>query len=195
MREMDTMNKEQLGSVMPPMALPVCLVGANVRGRPNYCTLAWFTMIDDVPPTIGLIMAKERMTKEGIMENGTFSVNIPNTSMAAATDYVGIVSGHEQDKSEVFESFYGKLGTAPMIKEAPVTMECELHKVVEFETTDMVVGKILEVYADVGVMRNRSPDASVLDPLMYLSGGASYLGLGKEVAEAFKVGKTYHPRK
>jgi hypothetical protein len=44
-------------------------------------------------------------------------------------------------------------------------------------------------------MRNRSPDASVLDPLMYLSGGASYLGLGKEVAEAFKVGKTYHPRK
>lgn len=195
MRTADPMNKEQRGSVMPPMALPVCIVGANVEGRPNYCTLAWFTMIDDVPPTIGLIMAKERRTKKGIVENGTFSVNIPSTGMAVATDYVGIVSGNEKDKSEVFDSFYGKLGTAPMIEEAPVTMECELLRTVEFDTTDMVVGKIVEVYTDTGVMRGGSPNASILDPLMYLSGGASYHGLGDEVAEAFKVGKTYRPRK
>jgi flavin reductase (DIM6/NTAB) family NADH-FMN oxidoreductase RutF len=29
------------------------MLGANVEGKPNYCTIAWFTMIDDEPPTIG----------------------------------------------------------------------------------------------------------------------------------------------
>ena len=185
------MTKKELGMTMPPFALPVCIAGANIDGRPNYCTLAWFTMIDDIPPIIGLVMAKERRTKDGILENGTFSVNIPSAGMAAVTDYVGINSGHETDKSEVFESFYGKLETAPMIEECPLTMECELLKIIEFETTDMVLGKIVGVYAEEGVFNERSPDAGWLDPLMYLSVGSTYHRLGEKVAEAFKVGKTY----
>ena len=32
-----------------PIALPICLWGP-MSGRPNYCTIAWFTMIDDEPP-------------------------------------------------------------------------------------------------------------------------------------------------
>lgn len=185
------MTKKELGMIMPPFALPVCIAGANIDGRPNYCTLAWFTMIDDIPPIIGLVMAKERRTKDGILENCTFSVNIPSTQMAAVTDYVGITSGHETDKSEVFESFYGKLGTAPMIEECPLTMECELLKTIEFETTDMVLGKIVGVYAEEGVFKENTPDAGRLDPLMYLSVGSTYHRLGEMVAEAFKVGKTY----
>jgi flavin reductase (DIM6/NTAB) family NADH-FMN oxidoreductase RutF len=98
---------------MPPLALPICLVGANVDGKANFCTIAWFTMIDDEPPTIGLVMGKERRTKDGIMENKTFSVNVPGTELAVPVDYCGIRSGYKVDKSEVFRTFYGKLKTAP----------------------------------------------------------------------------------
>lgn len=185
------MTKTSRGKVMPPIALPICLLGANVEGRPNYCTIAWFTMIDDEPPTIGLVTGKDRRTRDGITENGTFSVNLPSADMAVPVDYVGITSGRKEDKSGVFRSFYGKLGTAPMAEECPLTMECELKKVVEMEGTDLIIGEIIEVYADEQAYHGSEPDAIVLDPLMYLSSAAAYHRLGERVADAFKVGKSY----
>ena len=41
-------------------------------------------------------------------------------------DYCGLVSGEKTDKSHVFDVFYGSLKTAPMIKECPVNLECQL---------------------------------------------------------------------
>jgi flavin reductase (DIM6/NTAB) family NADH-FMN oxidoreductase RutF len=177
---------------MPPIALPICLVGANVEGRPNFNTIAWFTMIDDEPPTIGLVMGKQRRTKDGIVENKTFSVNIPRTELAVPVDHCGITSGYKVDKSEVFRTFYGKLKTAPMVDDCPLTMECTLKQIVEFEGTDMVVGEIVEMYTDDGIIRaDGRPDPTALDPLMYLSTGAAYHRLGDRIADAFKVGKAY----
>jgi flavin reductase (DIM6/NTAB) family NADH-FMN oxidoreductase RutF len=185
------MTKHPRGSRMPPLALPICLLGANVEGKPNYCTIAWFTMIDDEPPTIGLVTGKDRKTKDGIIENRTFSVNLPSADMAVPVDYVGITSGREEDKSAVFRSFYGKLKTAPMVEECPVTMECELKRIVELEGTDLIIGEIVEVYAEERVYHGDEPDPLVLDPLMYLSSAAAYHRLGERTADAFKVGKSY----
>lgn len=185
------MNKKTRGRTMPPLALPVCLLGSNVRGKPNYCTVAWFTMIDDEPPTIGLVIGKDRRTKDGILENQTFSVSLPSADMAVPVDYVGITSGRQEDKSSVFRSFYGKLGTAPMVEECPVAMECELKQIVELEGTDLVIGEIMEVYAEERAYHGNEPDPVVLDPLMYLSSAAAYHRLGERVADAFKVGKHY----
>lgn len=176
---------------MPPIALPICLLGANVEGKPNYCTIAWFTMMDDEPPTIGLVTGKARRTKDGILENRTFSVNLPSADMAVPVDYVGITSGRQEDKSGVFRSFYGKLKTAPMVEECPLTMECELKRVVEFEGTDLIIGEIVEVHADERAYHGNEPDPIVLDPLMYLSSAATYHRLGERVSDAFKAGKSY----
>jgi flavin reductase (DIM6/NTAB) family NADH-FMN oxidoreductase RutF len=38
-------------------------------------------------------LSKKRRTKDGMLENGTFSVNILSASMAQATDYCGLRSG------------------------------------------------------------------------------------------------------
>ncbi len=185
------MTKNPRGSRMPPLALPICLLGANVDGNPNYCTIAWFTMIDDEPPTIGLVTGKDRKTKDGIVENRTFSVSVPSADMAVPVDYVGITSGRKEDKSTVFRSFYGKLKTAPMVEECPVTMECELRRIVELEGTDLIIGEIVEVYVEESVYHGDEPDPLVLDPLMYLSSGAAYHRLGERVDDAFKAGKKY----
>jgi len=187
------MRKITLGKKMPPLAMPICLVGANVGGKPNFCTIAWFTMIDDEPPMIGLVMAKERRTKDGIMENRTFSVNLPSTAMAAATDHCGLVSGRDVDKSDVFKVFYGELGSAPLIEESPVSMECRLSNVVEFETTDLVVGEVVQVHVDASVVPGGKIDYAMLDPLLYASGSA-YHSLGEKKADAFKVGRNYRKK-
>lgn len=185
------MTKIEMGKTMPPLPLPVCLLGSRTNGRPNFCTVAWFTMIDDEPPTIGLVIAKDRRTKDGVVENGTFSVNLPSTDQVVPVDYCGITSGHEADKSEVFTVFYGDLGTAPMVQDCPLTMECQLLRIVEFEGTDMVVGTISGLYADNDMMARGRPDIQAWDPLLYLSTAAAYYGLGRKVADAFSIGRGY----
>jgi flavin reductase (DIM6/NTAB) family NADH-FMN oxidoreductase RutF len=185
------MSKVKLGKKLPPMAMPVVLVGANVKGKANFCTLAWVTMMEDEPPLIGLMMGKKRRTKDGMLENGTFSVNIPSASMVRATDYCGIRTGARTDKSQVFDIFYGELGTAPMISEAPITAECRLKEIVLFHGTDLIIGEVNEVYADKKVMSKGKVDLGKVDPLLYALGGGPYFSLGPKVAKAFSVGKGY----
>jgi flavin reductase (DIM6/NTAB) family NADH-FMN oxidoreductase RutF len=183
------MGTVKLSKKLPLPALPICLVGSNVDGKANFCTVAWFTVIDDEPPVVGLVMAKKRRTKDGMAENGTFSVNIPSTGQVAETDYCGLVSGAKVDKSSVFNVRYGELRTAPMIEGAPITMECKLKQIVEFEGTDLVIGEVVDAYADESIMKGGKPDLKLIDPLLYSMSSGQYFSLGHEVAQAFSIGK------
>ena len=177
------------------MVMPVCLVGANVKGKANFCSVAWFTMIDDEPPAVALVLGKDRATKEGIEENGTFSINIPSEFNVTAVDYCGICSGHDVDKSKVFDVSYGTLRTAPLADECPISAECKLTKVIEFPGTDLLIGEVVQVHADRSLVSNGKVDLEGLRPLLYGFPGGPYLSIGPSVAEAFKVGRTFIPKK
>jgi len=189
-----SVEKVQLGGRAPPMAMPVCLVGATVKGRANFCAVAWFTMLDDEPPAIAVVLGKGRATMEGIRENGNFSVNIPTGSDVSAVDYCGINSGHEVDKSKVFSVSYGTLGTVPLADECPVSAECRLLKVIEFPGTDLVLGEVVQLHVDKSLLDDGKVDVERLRPLLYSFPGGPYLSIGPSVAEAFKVGKTFVAR-
>ena len=188
------MAKVKLGKKLPPMALPVVLVGSNYKGKANFCTIAWMTIIDDEPPTVGLLMGKKRRTKDGMVENGTFSVSIPDTKMAVKTDYCGITSGSKKDKSKVFTVFYGDLGTAPLISEAPVTVECRLKDIIGFEGTDLVLGEVNEVYVEKKCVTKDKFHMGKIDPLLYAMSGGPYYSIGAKVADAFSVCKRYEAK-
>ena len=183
-----------MGKRVPPMGLPVAVVGSKVQGKVNFCTVAWVTMIDDEPPRMAVVMGKERRTKDGIVENGTFSINLPGAGAVTATDYCGLHSGYDVDKSTVFDPFFGKMLTAPMARECPVNIELSLNDILELEGTDMVIGEVEEVYVDREGLCEGCPDVEVLQLLMYLSPGGAYFVKGRTVAEAFKVGKEYRPK-
>jgi flavin reductase (DIM6/NTAB) family NADH-FMN oxidoreductase RutF len=177
------------------MVMPVCLVGANVKGKANFCAVAWFTMIVDQPPSVALVLGKDRATMEGIKENGTFSVNIPSEFNVSAVDYCGISSGHGVDKSKVFGVSYGTLRTAPLADECPISAECKLTKVIEFPGTDLIIGEVVQVHADRSLVSDGKVDVQGLRPLLYAFPGGPYLSIGPSVAEAFKVGRTFIPKK
>lgn len=186
------MTQVNMGKKLPPMALPICLVGANVNGKANFCTIAWFTVIDDDPPMFGVIMAKKRCTKDGIIENKTFSISIPGHEMAVEVDHCGITSGYETDKSQVFDIFYGSLDTAPLIRGCPVTLACRLARTVRFKGVDMVVGEVEECYVDDVIVERGKARLDRLNPLLYGMGGGPYYHLGDKGEKAFSVGKKYH---
>ena len=115
------------------------LVGANVKGTPNYLTIAHVGIMKYNPDLLTISLHKVHYTNPGIRENKTFSINIPSTNMVEVTDYCGIVSGKKVKKNELFETFYGRLKTAPMIKECPINMECRLFDTLNFESHDIFV--------------------------------------------------------
>ncbi|QLH74782.1 MAG: flavin reductase family protein [Methanomassiliicoccales archaeon] len=186
------MVKRNVKRKLPPMVMPVCMVGSMTDGRPNFCTIAWFTMIDDEPPMIGVVMGKKRRTKDGIIASKAFSVNLPDTSSCVKTDYVGMCSGYDVDKSKVFDRiFYGVTGS-PMIDDCPVTVDCTLERIVEFEGVDLVVGKIEDVYVESSSLTGDDVDIRKIDPLLYSFPGGPYMSFGAKVADAFKIGKDFN---
>jgi flavin reductase (DIM6/NTAB) family NADH-FMN oxidoreductase RutF len=159
-----------------------------VEGKPNFCTIAWFTMIDDEPPMIGVVMGKKRRTKDGIIKEKAFSVNLPSTGSVVKVDRVGLYSGYKVDKSKVFDGLsYGKTGS-PLIDECPVSVDCELERIVEMEGVDIIIGRIIAVHCEEELSGDKV-DPSVMDPLLYAFPGGPYFSVGEKVADAFRVGK------
>lgn len=178
----------------PPLILPVCLVGANVNGKPNFEAIAWFNLVDYEPNLISVSSEKSHYTNQGIRNNKTFSVNIPSPDMAAVTDYCGIHSGGKIDKSEVFDVFYGELQTAPMISDCPLNIECKLIKTVELPHDELFIGEIIGVYSEEKYLTNGKPDIVKINPLLFEQGLPNYWALGEQVTRAFSIGKDYKPK-
>jgi flavin reductase (DIM6/NTAB) family NADH-FMN oxidoreductase RutF len=182
------MTKQELGARNCLYPLPVVIVGAIVKGRPNFVTIAHVGIMD--LKTISLGMNKTHFTKAGIFENRTFSVNIPSVDLVEKTDYSGLVSGRDIDKAQLFKIFYGKLKTAPMIEECPVNMECTLVKNVDFPAHDIFMGEVVATYCDESVLDERGMlDYALLRPILFTMNDAGYWRLGERFATAWSIGK------
>lgn len=171
--------------------MPCSLVGANVAGKPNYLTVAWFSMANPKPAYVMVAMNKAHYTNIGVKENSTFSLNIPSGEMVERTDYCGMVSGRQVDKSGVFETFYGKLGTAPMIKECTFNAECRLVQTVDLPMEELFIGEIVTAYTEERYLTEGNPDLRKMNPMILVMPQKMYAGVGPDIAPAWKVGKNF----
>jgi flavin reductase (DIM6/NTAB) family NADH-FMN oxidoreductase RutF len=183
--------KSGLGAVNCLYPLPTTLVGANVGGKPNYVAIAHVGVM--AMRHISVSMNKRHYTNAGIVENGTFSVNLPSVDLARETDYCGLVSGRDADKGALFTTFYGALGTAPMIQECALNMECRLVRTVDFDTHDVFVGQVVETYCDERFLTDGAVDFAKVQPLLFVMSDRSYWTLGGRYAKAWEVGKALKP--
>jgi flavin reductase (DIM6/NTAB) family NADH-FMN oxidoreductase RutF len=79
--------------------------------KPNYITIAHVGIMDLESVSLG--MNKRHFSNLGIRANKSFSINIPSTKLIKETDYCGLVSGKDQNKADIFKTFYGKLKLPP----------------------------------------------------------------------------------
>jgi len=183
------MEKIKLGPQTLLYPMPAVLVGAKVNESPNFMTVAWCGIAAGKPPAISAALRKDRYTLKGIRENGSFSVNIPSSDMVKKTDFCGIYSGKNKDKSQIFKTFYGELKTAPLIEECPVNLECKAIHYLDLGSHTMVVGEIIETYINEGCLSDGKGDPDKIDPLIYIPGTMKYHRLGDFIAPAFEIGK------
>jgi flavin reductase (DIM6/NTAB) family NADH-FMN oxidoreductase RutF len=169
--------------------MPCSIVGANVSGKANYLTVAWFSMVNPKPPYMAVAVNKTHYTNSGIKANGTFSVNIPSVDMVEKTDYCGLVSGRKFDKAAMFETFYGKLETAPMIKEVPFNIECKLIQTVDLPAEELFIGEIITTYCDENCLTEGAPDLNKINPFIIGIFDSRYRALGQDVGMGWEIGK------
>ena len=172
--------------------MPVLLVGANIDNKPNFMAVAWGGISSGDPPMISVGIRPQRYTYEGILEDLTFSVNIPSTDMVREADYCGIASGSKVDKVEAcqFKVFYGKLGNAPLIEQCPVNLECRVVHILTLGSHSLVIGKIEETHISESCLTDGKPDVTKIKPFTYVTSPTrQYQALGEVIAEAFSVGR------
>lgn len=189
--ELQDMTKIEINPGVAPFPKPIILVGAMVEGNPNFITIAWFNRVNGTPNIWGLAMGKKHYTLEGIRKTGKFSVNFPSVELVEKTDFCGIYSGREVDKSNTFEVFYGELGDVPMIKECPVTAECSVHEIIELPKTALVLGEVRHAYSEERFMTDGALDARKTRPFVFIRPGDQYWSLGDAIGDAWSIGKVH----
>jgi len=182
--------KRKMGSFCYIYPVPTVLVGTVVDGRVNFNTLGNCGIISMHPATIYISSYKNHYNNAGIIKNGVFSVNIPSHKSVVKTDYCGLVSGRDADKSQVFDVFYGESDLAPLINECPICLECKTIQHVEVNSMDVFIAEITESYIDESCIKNGDIDVKLVDPIVFAVKG-DYHQIGKHMDAPFTVGRNY----
>ncbi|MFH0914767.1 MAG: flavin reductase family protein [Chloroflexota bacterium] len=186
------MSKVHLGPQALLYPLPVVLVGANVGGKPNFMTASWCGIASSEPPMLTVALRHQRYTYKGVRENLTFSVNIPSSDLFREADYCGLESGAREEKQKVcgFRVFYGRLGSAPLIEQCPVNLECQVAHILDLGSHALIVGRIEETYASEDCLTGGQPDVNKVKPFLYSKGARQeYQTFGSVLGTVFRVGR------
>ncbi len=189
------MEKINIGNNAHVYPMPVSLVGSLVEGRPNFMAVAWLARVNYIPPIIAVALNQRHHTPKGIQEKQSFSVNFPGADLMEKTDYCGLVSGRETDKSGIFEIFYGDLKTAPMIQECPLCLECKLLQVVPLPTNNLFLGEIMGAYTEDRYLTDGKPDIQKMNPFVLTMPDNNYWRIGEWAAKAWSVGRKLKEKK
>ncbi|MBP9988193.1 MAG: flavin reductase [Ruminococcus sp.] len=128
-------------------------------------------------------------TTDNISKTNAFTVGIGDKDNVVACDYVGIVSANnepEKMKKSGFTTVKSDFVNAPIINELPLTLECELEKIVD---GSMYIGNIVNVSCDEKYLgEDGEPDLSKFKPITFDPVHHKYIALGEEVGNAFSDG-------
>ena len=153
-------------------------------GNYNVLTVAWTGTICSDPAMVYVSVRKNRYSHHMLEETGEFYINLTTEALAFATDYCGVKSGKDLNK---FEEMHltpemGMLSWAPMIKESPVCIACEVVRIEELGSHDMFIANVKGVYADEAYMDEKGKfDLFKANPIVYSHG--LYYGLGRYIGK------------
>lgn len=136
------------GPLMAP--LPAVMVSCGDIENSNIITIAWTGIINSNPPMTYISVAPSRYSHDIIEERGEFVINLTDRSLAKSMDFCGVRSGRKLDKFLEcgLHKEAGDAVSAPMIAEAPVSIECRVIEMKSLPSHDMFIAEILAVHID-----------------------------------------------
>ena len=167
---------------------PVMIIATyDEDGKANAMNAAWGGIVgsDEIIFDLG-----SHKTTDNILKTKAFTVAVGDVEHMVECDYVGIVSANkEPNKMEKagFTTTKSEFVNAPVINELPLSLECELIKVVD---ESKFIGRIVNVSADERILDSDGKiDLTKFAPITYEPANFGYYRLGEKVGQAFSDGK------
>ncbi len=168
---------------------PMTVVGTMYGGKPNFMAVAWVTRCNYKPCLMAICINKKHATSESITANQEFSINLASESMLEKVDAAGLISGRKLDKSSLFEVHFGELKNAPLVMEAPLSLEMRLHDKLELDTNTIFVGEVMGVWTEDQYLTDEFVDIEKVRPYTLTMPDNRYWAVGRQLGRAWHDGK------
>lgn len=169
------------GNMLYP--LPAVMVSCQREGeKPNIITIAWAGTVCTNPAMVSISIRPERYSYDIIKESGSFVINLVTEKLTYAMDYCGVKSGRNIDKFKEMKltAEPAEYVNAPMIGEAPVSIECKVEQILELGSHHMFLARVLAVRVKEEYLDEQDRLRLNETGLVTYSHGA-YFALGKKV--------------
>lgn len=170
--------------------MPVLLVATyNEDGTVNVMNAAWGTMVER--NIVALNLTETHKTVKNIKERKAFTVSIADAKHVTQADYFGVASGNKvSDKfaKSKLTATKSENVDAPIVNEFPICMECEF---IEYQDGDYglgVIGKVVNVTADEGIMSGENVDIEKVGAIAFDPYTHGYYKVTERVGNAFSDG-------
>ena len=177
--------------------VPPALVACGTLDSPNVFTVAWTGIINSQPPKTYISVRPERYSHGLILESGEFTINLPTKNLVRTVDFCGVRSGRDMNKFEKcgITAAAASEVSAPIVEEAPISLECRVLERKSFGTHDMFLADIVAVDADDAYIdKDGKLDLSKAGLIAYAHG--EYYALGENLGKfGFSVRRRKHARK
>ena len=171
-----------------PAALVTC---GDSEENYNIVTVAWTGTICSDPAMAYISLKPSRHSYEIIKTTREFVINLTTENLARATDYCGVKSGRDVNKFNDMKLTIEKASkvSAPLIKESPVNIECQVIEILPLGSHHMFVAKVLAVNVDDQYIDTKNKfHLDDANPICYSHG--QYYGLKKSLGSfGFSVSK------
>lgn len=182
----DRAYKLMTGVIVPRPIAWISTLSAG--GGVNAAPFSAVTFVSNKPPMIGISIGRKagvlKDTARNILDRKEFVVNVADFSLLeklhlSAIEYPPEVS--EAEELGLATVLSRVIGT-PALADAPVALECRLHRMIEFGElkTALFVGEIVNFHFREGLCVDGKVQTAELNPIARL-GGPNYATLGKVV--------------
>lgn len=182
--------KKDLGSKGELFPQSVFIVGSyREDGTPNAMNVAWGGECtrNQIAINIG-----DHQTTDNILAKGAFTVAPADAAHVVEADYFGIATGRKVNKADASKLTFVKSEhvDAPVIEEFPLTMECKVVSVQDWDGEKRFIGEIVNTRVDEEILDEEGRvDFAKFQPIVYDSTRRIYRVVGDVVGGAWDAGK------
>ena len=173
------MNKIELSPTTMLYPVPTVMVscGSN-ENEHNIVTIAWTGTICSDPPMCYISVRPSRHSYEIIKRNKEFVINLISEELIKPMDWCGVRSGkkHDKFKDAGLTKVPAKVVKAPLIKEAPVNIECVVKNIIPLGTHDMFLAEVVAIHADENIVEKNHIHLEKAGLICYSNGNYQRLG-------------------
>jgi flavin reductase (DIM6/NTAB) family NADH-FMN oxidoreductase RutF len=177
--------RKNLGAKNKLYPMPLVVIGTVAEGKNHYMLAGHVGIIDH--GTVEVSIHKSRYSQKGLRANQAYSINLLTEDMLPAANQSAFMNGWKEDKSNLFEAEFGAVAGAPLIKNAPVSMACQVIDIYERPDFDIFIARVAETLVDEKYLQeDGSIDYAKMAPVMFVAQKHHYV-LGTECKlEAYK---------